>query len=855
MLDAKQVKIQGLRFARSLQIALKSAIMFSAVHPSAERFIGQCFEHLNNVLKQSGQFTFGFVDNQILLNSILTYDSSFGSLEKEFLKRGVSAVTFKPGLTLYQFQRVISLLSGAPEVIERAGGLRAFLDQNEIEGVRFLPAATNQKKNEEGDTIIETDSEAFVMSKQFASEDAPKDFMDSIDSLLESACYDVSTRSAVMSGFAAMGAGDFSHGVPINMPDTPYGEPSQVEGGFGNGGYSPGAEQAGAGSGGFAGGPGGGFAGAPSGGFAGGSGPGGGYGGEGGEGKVIKERKFFAAGKPLSFIDLMENSVERSLIEEQGNPRKSCMALGKILADMGVDKILASFPEERREEIGGMPPEQIAGEFIEDTALQWAGNRFKSADDTPGKMVIDDEVVKVLARSLQATQNSARLAKKLTQFIKDYAIPPHIRDKIQDELRWTALGAPARFKHLMEIRHYSSVEFRRLMEFTKELVTLRQIEKAGELAIHYFDFLEDEKLELDIAELSRAPEVIRSIPLARVGFVPTVIERLTKVLAREDVSGLIHFQTANALSVLSQSISGFEDFEHVLGIGLALDRSQKRDSAKHRKCCVSGLSRLLPEIGIERVIELFLLQPDDATWAKTATNLLRYSAPASVEKVFARLIEEKDTRKRLALLRLTTQLRAEAVEVAVKHLEDDRWFVVRNMCSVLADLEDPQLATHIASALQHPDARVQEAAFKALIKSRASSGRGKVLAEALPKLAPNILDRALDELLYLKDSDAIPALEKFIVDEASKVSISRKAVQVLANVPGEQNLPALQNVFLLKTLNPATRRAALFAIANHYSPQSRKFLEDYETIHDPLAEDFLSSEVRTALEKSAPRPN
>ena len=835
MLDGKQVKVLGLRFARSLQIALKSAVMFSAVHPSAERFITLCFEHLNNLLKQSGQFTFGFVDNQILLNSVLTADSSFASLEKEFLRRGISAVTFKPGLTLARFQRVISLLSGAPEVIEQAGGLRAFLDQNEIEGVRFLPAATNQKKNEEGDTIIETDSEAFVMSKQMAADEAPKDFMGSIDALLESACYDLSTRSAVMSGFAAMGAGEFSHGVPITMPDTPYGDPSSYAGGF---------EACAGGGGGGWGGSGGG----------GGAGGGGGYGADGQDGKNIKERKFFAAGKPLSFIDLMENSVERSLLEEQGNPRRSYVALGKILSEMGVDKILASFPSERREEISEMPPQQIAAEFIEDTALQWAGNRFKNTDE-PGKLVIDDEVVRVLARSLQATQNAARLAKKLTKFIEDYAIPPHIREKIQDELRWTALTSGARYKHLMEIRHYSSVEFRHLMEFLKELVTVRKFEPAGELAIHYFDFLDEEVLEIEVAELSRAPEVIRSIPLARIGFVPSVIERLTRTLARDDVSELIHFQSANALSVLSQSIAGFEDFEHVLAIGTALDRSQKREPARHRKCCIAGLSRLLPEIGIERVIELFLLQPDDATWGKTATTLLRFSAPASVEKVFVRLIEERDTRKRLAVLRLITQLRSEAVEVAVRYMEDDRWFVVRNMCSVLAELEDAQLPDHIASALQHPDARVQEAAFKALIKSRAANGRGRVMAGALSKLAPEILDRALDELLYLKDPATISSLEKFILDEVSKVSISRKAVQVLSNIPGEENLAALENIFLLKTLNPGTRRAALFAIANHYSPRSRKFLEEYESVHDPLAQDFLAGEVRSTLEKADSRPN
>src|SRR3954451_5134501 len=100
MLDTKQLKAQGLRFGRSFQMAVRTAVMFASDHPSIDRPADQSFNFLNELLKQSGQFTIGFVDNQVMLNNILTNEPGLGQLEKEFLKRGVAAVTFEAGLTL-----------------------------------------------------------------------------------------------------------------------------------------------------------------------------------------------------------------------------------------------------------------------------------------------------------------------------------------------------------------------------------------------------------------------------------------------------------------------------------------------------------------------------------------------------------------------------------------------------------------------------------------------------------------------------------------------------------------------------------------------------------------------------------
>jgi len=215
----QQLKTLGLRFARALQMTVKTAGMFTVEHQSVDRPVLQSFQLLNTLLKEAGQFTFGFVDNQIMLNNLLTADTSLRQLETEFLKRGIAAVTFEPGLTLGRYKKIVSVLSVHTKVIEDVGGILSFLDQNEVEGARILPAAKNQKKDEHGDTIIETDSEAYILSKQMAAEDTPRDFLDSIDALLESACFDSSTRADVLSNLAARGIDGSGYGVPVGMPN------------------------------------------------------------------------------------------------------------------------------------------------------------------------------------------------------------------------------------------------------------------------------------------------------------------------------------------------------------------------------------------------------------------------------------------------------------------------------------------------------------------------------------------------------------------------------------------------------------------------------------------------------------
>lgn len=910
MLDGKQLKALGLRFGRALQTTVKTAGLFTIEHKSVDRPIQQSFLLLNNMLKEVGQFTFGFVDNQIILNNLLTTDASLRQLETNLLKRGITAITFEPGLTLGRYKKVIQILSTPTATIEAAGGFLIFLDQNEIEGVRILPAAKNQKKNEQGDTIIETDSEAYILSKQTNQDQSPRDFLDSIDALLESGCIDPSTRSEVISNFAAMGVDGAGYG-PLKMPNLVALKEGEVivaapadgtangtaeaaktgnggfalpaAAGYGRGGgessssssgtpevsdvsdNSRGAASARAGVGSgtsVEGGAGAGVGGDGSGNERFGV-PGGGHGSVGYTGTLELEpgstgtqkrgnAAWFdmvglsnpaSSSNPGNFLDMLQASVQRSLSEEKGNPQKSFASLARILRNTGVDKILERFPASRRQELTSLTTEQLASEYFEDTALQLAGAKLQSAEGSPQKMLIEEDAVRLLGRSLQATHMADRLAQKLTQFIQDFAVPAHIQEKIKEELQWASLNSNKKYARLMELTGYSNTEFRRLLELAKELVSQREMERVSALASHYFDFLDDVDGEIGSSDLSRAPELFRAIPLAHVGFASTTAGRLARTLLRENISEFIHFQTASALTVLAQSISAFEYFQDVLTVGVALESSRQRDPEKHKKCCGAGLERLLPASAIERILELYLLQRGDSAWGKTAATLLRFAAPASIENVFKRLSCEEDTKTRLALVRLAGQLGKGSIEVAHKYLTDERWYVVRNMCGVLADIKDPDLGDHIAPVMRHPDTRVQQAAFKALVKSRTTQ-TAAILAASLSHLAPEVLDEALDELRFLKDARAVADLESFISRRKGNAVGLKKAVQALGSIKEDEALYALTRLFRMEELDRGIRRAVLNAISSNSSPVAEKLLQELAANWGPLAD-----EARSELDK------
>ena len=145
-------------------MVFKISAMYSVDHPAAARSMQQSWDLLAPLLKQSGQFTFGFMNQRVLLNTSLATQVNVIHLEVEFARREIAAITFQAGVTFKDFKRALALLTTRPMLIAERGGIQKFLAANPIEGVRITPLA-KPKEDESGMIDVGMDVESYLTGK------------------------------------------------------------------------------------------------------------------------------------------------------------------------------------------------------------------------------------------------------------------------------------------------------------------------------------------------------------------------------------------------------------------------------------------------------------------------------------------------------------------------------------------------------------------------------------------------------------------------------------------------------------------------------------------------------------------
>ena len=536
MEEKKQFKVQGLRFARSLQMLLKMVNMFSADHKSASGLLQRSYDLLNPLVKQSRHLTLGFVDQRILLNNILTAEDSLKPLENEFLKRGIGAVTFEAGITVAAYRNAIAAISANVKLIDEHGGLLPFLEQRQLEFVRVFPAAKTDTRNEDGDTVLEMGSEEYLISKA----------LNSMNSGLPQGIETLLAQMETAGTVAASG---------------------QHASGFEQGAGNAAARNESSG-------------GAAASNFT---------------GKVAVYNGAGTAGNATgSYLTEMQRMVEQkfeaSLRNPEEDPQKAYLELAKMLGNVRPGLVASTLT-------GGMAApessqEEVTAEVFEDTALRWALRRLAATPSGEEAIIVEEQVFRVLMRSLQATHSAARLAQKLAQFAQEYALPGPVYERIQEEIRWITFTPKQKLRELLAISHFTPAQFRRCLELIKDLVRLGKPEDAVALGFQYFSIFDDFST-LQINEVGRIPELLNTLAGAPGEFWEFAADRLIEALASPKLNRLVHVQLVNALVTLARTAAIYENFSLVRKIGTALEESAVQDKTLHTLCCNASISNLL----------------------------------------------------------------------------------------------------------------------------------------------------------------------------------------------------------------------------------------------------------------------
>jgi hypothetical protein len=492
------------------------------------------------------------------------------------------------------------------------------------------------------------------------------------------------------------------------------------------------------------------------------------------------------------------------------------MELARMLSGLRQDSVLSNLTGATAGQGEAAHKEEVTAEVFEDTALRWALRRLAATPEGDEAVIVEEQVFRVLMRSLQATHAASRLARKLADCARDFALPKHTFERLQQEVRWLTLTPQAKLRELLSVDHFDASQFRRALDLIKELIRSGNLEEAGALGCQYFSILEDHP-SIRIEEIGRIPELLRSLAGVPGEIWIIAEDRLSTALTSSKLNQLIHVQVVNALVALARIAATYEHFAMVRKVGAALEDSVTRDAAAHALCCSNAQRLLLQASAADRVVEIFLEKKNDSAWSKLVTGILRWTDASTLERIFLRLDQEPLATNRLALLRLLSRVGPVALSAARRRLQHAEWYVVRNACKLLGELKDPELLDQLRPVLAHKDERVQKAALQAIAESRLP-GRQIVIAKALPLLSPMLLEDALRELMFRPDLEILSALEEYFNAPAPAGPWAMvRVVGVVAAIPQAPAAEALARISLNETLHESVRKAAQEALAERSS--------------------------------------
>lgn len=181
--------------------------------------------------------------------------------------------------------------------------------------------------------------------------------------------------------------------------------------------------------------------------------------------------------------------------------------------------------------------------------------------------------------------------------------------------------------------------------------------------------------------------------------------------------------------------------------------------------------------------------------------------------------EAEDRSVRRALFNFLKQHPKAVVSVAPRVLADERWFVVRNVLSLLQDVGDARAVASAQSCLRHPDPRVRVEALKLVGRQGSAELRDDVLS-MFSDSEERIVRQAVQLAGELKLAAAVPPLLELLkpLDLGGKQRELRlKALKSLGEIGDPAVLDEIKRFFTGVTpfVSPEERRAAYLSLAGY----------------------------------------
>lgn len=452
-------------------------------------------------------------------------------------------------------------------------------------------------------------------------------------------------------------------------------------------------------------------------------------------------------------------------------PEKVLQELAAVIAQIGPEQFppLANLrhPE-------GLTARELAEELWEAMTAQWLTFRLTSAATPELSAAAQDQAVRLLLRSRRSPETVQGILRRMALLLERQGASIQLLSPLRDELEFSVQPFLEQKQSLMHLHRLSQRELRRMLGAIRGLAEEGEAAEAAELAEYGCKLAAASRARP--ALLETIPELIRAAaPQSQAQLLEAVAARLGTALHVEHAE--YHQAVSRALQRLALQAFRSNSIAALPAIAGEFDRILAEEPEVHDGCCGQLRRELLPPEAIAQMMDYAFGEGSRLAFLRVATAVMR-GMPRAIEQLFHRLEEESNAVARFRILRFAKGLGEAAVQPAVQRIRDGRWFVVRNFCSLLGDLQDPDLIAHVAPCLRHPDLRVQQTALQVLRQSR-RPGYVLAYAEALPDISPILLDTVLDEILLGHDAACVPGIGKLLLEEGNRrVPFLAKAVQI-----------------------------------------------------------------------------
>jgi HEAT repeat protein len=208
---------------------------------------------------------------------------------------------------------------------------------------------------------------------------------------------------------------------------------------------------------------------------------------------------------------------------------------------------------------------------------------------------------------------------------------------------------------------------------------------------------------------------------------------------------------------------------------------------------VEGIAR--PE-SLAKVTATLRHYRSDTPEYQACKRLLGVLGESIIDPLLEVLAEESDMTARKALIELISATAKNYIPELGARLGDRRWFLVRNVVSILASTHSPEALTYMQRTLRHSDARVRRETIRGLASIR-SSLSDSMLAAALEDDDPQNVQLATRFLGSLNIHSAVPALEQLArgVGRGNRDSQARvEAIDALTRIKSTGSIPILEQL-------------------------------------------------------------